>query len=42
MRYTRRHFEQHIEHHPGVVALLGLVLSLLLMLISARASGFPL
>jgi hypothetical protein len=42
MRYTRRHLEQHIEHHPGAVVLFGLALSLLLMLISARASGFPL
>jgi hypothetical protein len=40
MRYTRRHLQ--IEHHTGTVVLLGLALALLLMLISARASGFPL
>ena len=40
MRDTRRHL--HIEHHTGVVLLLGLAWALLLMLISARESGFPL
>ncbi len=47
MRYTRRHppmARRHvqIEHHTGVIVLLGLALALLLMLLSARASGFPL
>jgi hypothetical protein len=47
MRYTRRHppmarRDVQIEHHTGTIVLLGLALALLLMLLSARASGFPL